>query len=71
MAVSPVHEKQGIGRALIKELEQQANKTSHKIIVLDARENAVGFYQKLGYKIREKSYLLFGEIQHFRMTKTL
>lgn len=71
MAVSPSHQRQGIGRALIDALEQQAKKSSHKNIVLHAREPAVGFYEKLGYKVIEKSYLLFDEIQHFRMSKSL
>ncbi len=71
MAVSPSYERQGIGRALINTLEQRAKKSSHKKIILDAREPAVGFYEKLGYRIIEKSYLLFDEIQHFRMSKTL
>lgn len=71
MAVQPACERQGIGRALIEALEQRAKKSSHKNIVLHAREPAVGFYEKLGYKVIEKSYLLFGEIQHFRMSKSL
>jgi len=71
MAVSPSYEGQGIGRALIEALEQRAKKSSHKKIILDAREPAVGFYKKLGYQVIKKSYLLFGEIQHFRMSKEL
>ena len=71
MAVIPSHEKQGIGRALVATVEQQAQKSSHKIIMLHARENAVGFYKKLGYRLIEKSYLLFDEIQHFYMSKRL
>lgn len=61
----------GIGRELVNAIEQRAIQTSHKKIVLDARESAVGFYQKLGYQITEKSYLLFDLIQHYRMIKTL
>jgi len=71
MAVSPSHQQQGIGRALIDTLEQHAKKSSHKNIMLHAREPAVGFYEKLGYKVIEKSYLLFDEIQHFYMSKIL
>jgi ribosomal protein S18 acetylase RimI-like enzyme len=39
--------------------------------VLDAREPAVGFYEKLGYEVTGESYLLFNSIQHFRLQKTL
>jgi predicted GNAT family N-acyltransferase len=71
MAVSPPYQRQGIGRALIKALEQHAITSSRTKIVLDAREPAVNFYKKLGYQVIEKSYLLFDEIQHFRMSKKL
>jgi len=71
MAVSPSHEKQGIGRALIQAIEQHAHESSHNIIMLHARENAVGFYKKSGYQLIKKSYLLFDEIQHFYMSKKL
>ena len=71
MAVARSHERQGIGRELINALENHAATTAHSKIVLDAREPAVRFYQKSGYQILEKSYLLFDEIQHFRMSKTL
>ena len=40
-------------------------------MVLEARENAVPFYKSLGYHIEQESYLLFGEIQHYRMKKAL
>ena len=71
MAVIREHERKGIGRELIKVMEQYAQKSSCKKIVLHAREPAIGFYQKLGYKVIEKSYLLFDEIQHFQMIKKL
>ncbi len=71
MAVAREQERKGIGRELVKALEQHAQDSSCKTIVLDAREPAIGFYQKLGYKVVEESYLLFDEIQHFRMIKQL
>ncbi|GMR00996.1 MAG: hypothetical protein BMS9Abin19_0342 [Gammaproteobacteria bacterium] len=71
MAVTGSHERQGIGSELIKAMEQHAKKTSHNNIVLDAREDAVNFYKKQGYSVIGRSYLLFDEIQHFRMSKQL
>lgn len=71
MAVDPENQKKGIGREMIKVMEKFARNASCKTIILDAREPAVGFYQKLGYKVAEKSYLLFDEIQHYRMIKVL
>ncbi len=71
MAVTPEHENQGIGKKLLDELEHYAAKNGAKDIMLHARENAVGFYQRAGYSLVEKSHLLFDCIQHFKMTKHL
>ena len=69
MAVSEEYEGNGIGRQVVSALEQEAVDRNINKIVLDAREPAVGFYQKLDYRIEQKSYLLFDEIQHYRMIK--
>jgi ribosomal protein S18 acetylase RimI-like enzyme len=71
MAVASEHQRKGIGRALVNTLEQFAQNSSCNKMILDAREPAIGFYYKLGYKIVEKSYLLFDEIQHYQMIKML
>ena len=71
MAVDDKHQGTGIGRALISAIEKHAIESSHTKIILDARENAVNFYQALGYQIVGKSYLLFDSIQHFQMFKAL
>jgi predicted GNAT family N-acyltransferase len=69
MAVSETHEGNGIGRKIVCALEQEAVEQNINRIVLDAREPAVGFYQKLDYLVEKESYLLFDEIQHYRMIK--
>ena len=71
MAVEKTYEGNGIGRMIVDALEQKATNKNISTIVLDAREPAVGFYQKLGYSMEKKSYVLFDEIQHFRMTKQI
>jgi predicted GNAT family N-acyltransferase len=71
MAVEKEYEGNGIGRMIVNALEQQAKDKNINTVMLDAREPAVGFYQKLGYSIKKKSYLLFDKIQHFRMTKQI
>ncbi len=71
MAVDQIHERQGIGRRLIGSMERHAIEKNCTQIVLDARESAIDFYKKSGYKTIEKTYLLFDEIQHYRMTKNL
>jgi ribosomal protein S18 acetylase RimI-like enzyme len=71
MAVSEECEGNGIGRKIVSALEREALDRNINKIVLDAREPAVGFYQKLDYRIEKKSYILFDEIQHYRMIKQL
>jgi predicted GNAT family N-acyltransferase len=71
MAVEKEYEGNGIGRMIVNALEQQARDKNVGTVIMDAREPAVGFYQKLGYKIEKKSYVLFNEIQHYRMSKQI
>ncbi len=71
VAVANEAQGKGVGRKLMEHLESVAKEKGAKEMVLDARENAVPFYKKLNYQILEKSYLLFGEIQHYRMAKNL
>ncbi|VAW51646.1 hypothetical protein MNBD_GAMMA05-1497 [hydrothermal vent metagenome] len=71
MAVDSKHERTGVGRALVQTLEKRARESTHTKITLDARENAVKFYQALNYQLIGKSYLLFDSVQHFQMVKEL
>jgi ribosomal protein S18 acetylase RimI-like enzyme len=71
MAVESKKQGKGIGEKLMLEMEKIASERGDKKIILHAREIALGFYEKLGYKLIEKSHNLFGEIQHFLMEKHL
>lgn len=71
MAVDNTFQSKGIGSLLIQEIEKEALKRKLKKIVLDAREEAVNFYLKNGYKVIGDSYLLFGVIRHFKMQKSI
>jgi len=71
VATATAAQGKGIGKAIMAYLEDQAKVKGWTEIVLEARENAVPFYQRIGYTIIAESYLLFGEIQHYRMSKTL
>jgi predicted GNAT family N-acyltransferase len=71
VAVATGQQGKGIGKAIMSALETQAQAKGWNEIVLEARENAVPFYKSLGYQIEQESYLLFGEIQHYRMKKAL
>jgi predicted GNAT family N-acyltransferase len=71
VAIATAAQGKGIGKAIMACLEDQAKAKGWTEIVLEARENAVPFYRAIGYSIVAESYLLFGEIQHYRMSKTL
>jgi N-acetylglutamate synthase-like GNAT family acetyltransferase len=69
MAVQPSCQSKGIGANLMNTMEQDAWNSGAIEIILHARAQALGFYEKLGYVCIEPSHLLFGEIQHFLMKK--
>ncbi|MBM3185935.1 MAG: GNAT family N-acetyltransferase [Bacteroidetes bacterium] len=71
MAVETDSQGKRIGEKLMVHLEDLAFQNGRRKIILHAREIALGFYQKLGYEIVEKSHLLFGEIQHYLMEKAI
>ena len=71
MAVAEGYQGQGLGRNIVTTLEEIALDQRANRIILQARENAVQFYQSNGYEIMEKTHLLFGKIQHWMMQKEL
>lgn len=71
VAVAMGQQGKGIGKKLMVYLEEKARTLNMNEIILEARENAVPFYESIGYHILQESYLLFGEIQHFTMRKSL
>ena len=70
MAVSPSHQRQGLGQRLIREVERNLQARGFRRFVLGARASAVGFYQKLGYAIAGDEYVSV-TLPHFRMSKTV
>lgn len=71
MAVETSNQGKGIGENLMLFAEEISKNRGDKKIILHAREVALGFYNKLGYQLVEKSHLLFGEIQHYLMEKSI
>ncbi|HVR36837.1 MAG TPA: GNAT family N-acetyltransferase [Methylomirabilota bacterium] len=61
----------GLGRRLMAALEERASAQGARRVVLDARENAVSFYLRLGYVDEGPVGVRFGNIPHRRMIKTL
>lgn len=71
MAVDNNQQGKGLGKLIVNALETEAKKLNLNTIELQARENAVEFYKSCGYAIKEKSFLLWGIIQHYLMEKAL
>ena len=71
MAVDDNQQGKGLGKMIVTALKLEAKKLNLKTIELQARENAVEFYKSCGYTIKEKSFLLWGIIQHYLMEKTI
>ena len=71
MAVADEFQGQGLGSQIISALEDVAREKGSRKIILQSRKNALQFYRNNGYKIVKKTYLLFGEIQHWLMKKEL
>ncbi|MCA0428883.1 MAG: GNAT family N-acetyltransferase [Bacteroidetes bacterium] len=71
MAVDELYRGERLGQQILNTLEIEAKKLLITKIELQARENAVNFYKRNGYEIVEKSFLLWGKIQHFLMHKKL
>ena len=71
MAVHPNYQGKGIGKLVINYLEGITKENNRNKVILHARENAVKFYESCNYSVKEKSYLLFDEIQHYLMEKVI
>ena len=69
VAVDTTLRRKGYGRLIMNATEEVSKTQGNSKMVLQARENAVDFYLKLGYSMIEKSHLLFGQVQHFLMEK--
>ncbi|MFT5815594.1 MAG: thioesterase domain-containing protein [Psychroserpens sp.] len=71
MAISDELRGHGLGKLLISELERLAVQAGGKTIELNARADAIGFYQQLGYINDGYSHMLYGEVSHNKMTKSI
>lgn len=70
MAVPDAYQGKGIGRALMNFAENLARDRGYKTITMHARKNAIGFYEKMGYKRIGDEFQEI-TIPHFVMEKTL
>jgi ribosomal protein S18 acetylase RimI-like enzyme len=70
MAVSNDLQGKGIGKALMNFAENIARDRGYRVITMHARKNAVGFYEKMGYKIISPEFVEI-TIPHYLMEKKL
>jgi N-acetylglutamate synthase-like GNAT family acetyltransferase len=71
MAVDARYQGKGLGKLIVAKLEEEAKRIGLTTIELQARENALQFYQSQGYQVKETSFKLWDIIQHYLMTKDL
>ena len=70
MAVLNALQGKGIGRALMNFAENIARDRGYKKVGMHARSNAVGFYEKVGYKVKGDQFIEI-TIPHYVMEKDL
>jgi ribosomal protein S18 acetylase RimI-like enzyme len=71
MAVLPQYQKQGLGEKLVESAEKLIVEKEGNLIWFNARENAVGFYKKLGYEVKGDVFDIAGVGPHYIMYKAL
>lgn len=70
MAVLNDLQGKGIGRALMNFAENLARDRGFRAVTMHARKNAVGFYEKMGYRVTSDEFTEVN-IPHFVMEKKL
>jgi predicted GNAT family N-acyltransferase len=70
MAVTNTTQRKGIGKALMLFAENLARDRGYQTITMHARKDAVGFYEKMGYKTVGTEFIEI-TIPHYNMEKKL
>ena len=70
MAVLNDLQGKGVGRALMQFAENLARDRGYKTITMHARQNAIGFYEKMGYRKKGEEFEEI-TIPHYVMEKEL
>ena len=60
VAVTPMHQGQGVGSALVACAEDVAKRLGYHRMVARARETAVPFYRKHGYRVEDETFVQVG-----------
>lgn len=70
MVVEEAFQGQGVGTGLVRFLEAHLAREGFESLYLHARDHALGFYEKLGYRAEGVAFTEVG-ISHHRMVKRL
>ena len=70
MAVQNNLQGKGIGASMMHFAENVARDAGYKKLIMHARKTAIGFYEKLGYKVSGNEFIEIS-IPHFTMIKKL
>ncbi len=70
MAVQDKVQRKGIGASLMVFIENLARDKGYRLLMMHARDTAVRFYEKFGYKIKGNEFLEVG-IPHHVMEKKI
>ena len=69
MAIEVSAQRRGLGSRLLEALEARARALGAACVVLDARESALRFYHKHGYRTVGPGQVLYNSIAHVKMRK--
>lgn len=72
--VSPLHQKRGIGKAIVQELERKASGEKPATLYLEASLVSRQFWESLGFAIQAEDFIPVRndqELHFYRMAKTL
>ena len=70
MAVQKNNQGMGIGESMMGFAENIARDKGYKVLMMHARDTAIGFYEKYGYKIKGNEFIELN-IKHHIMDKKL
>jgi ribosomal protein S18 acetylase RimI-like enzyme len=70
MAVQKNQQGMGIGEAMMAFAENIARDKGYKLLTMHARDTAIGFYEKFGYKVKVPAFIEVN-INHHEMEKKL
>jgi predicted N-acetyltransferase YhbS len=69
MAIDPSLQRTGLGARLVERLEREVESRGVRTVLLHARADVVGFYERLGYRLTGEPFVEVG-IPHRAMEKT-